>query len=75
LNPESGQIIPLFHPRKDRWKDHFVVGVETSMPLGIEIQGLTAGQTTLRLLGMNEEMQQMLRYELWLERLYPCKEA
>lgn len=23
INPRTGQIIPLFHPRKDRWPDHF----------------------------------------------------
>lgn len=41
------------------------------MPLGIEIQGLTAvGRATARVLGMNEEMRQMLRYEFWLEGKY-----
>ena len=41
------------------------------MPLGIEIQGLTAvGRTTVRVLGLNEEMRQMLRYELWREAKY-----
>src|SRR4051794_35180663 len=23
VDPESGAIVPLFHPRRDRWSDHF----------------------------------------------------
>ena len=41
------------------------------MPLGIEIRGLTpVGRATVRVLGLNEEMRQMVRYELWMEGLY-----
>ena len=35
---------------------------------GIEIMGLTStGRATLRVLGMNDEMRRVLRYELWRE--------
>ena len=41
------------------------------VPKGIEIEGLTpTGRTTVQVLGMNEEMRQMLRYELWCEGQY-----
>ena len=71
IDPETGQITHLFHPRKDRWEEHFTVGVGTLLPLGIEIRGLTAtGRATVGVLGMNEEMRQMLRYELWCEGMY-----
>ena len=71
IDPETAQITHLFHPRKDRWEDHFGVAVGTLLPLGIEIRGLTAtGRATIGVLGMNEEMRQMLRYELWLEGMY-----
>ena len=49
----------------------FTVHVGTLIPLGVEIRGLTpVGRATVRVLGLNEEMRQMVRYELWLEGLY-----
>ena len=47
MDPETGQLTPLFNPRVDRWDDHcrFHEG---------EILGLTAiGRVTVRLLRMN----------------------
>jgi HNH endonuclease len=71
IDPDTGQVTPLFHPRKDRWEEHFAVAVGTLIPLGIEIRGLTpTGRATVRVLGMNEEMRQMLRYELWREAMF-----
>jgi hypothetical protein len=71
VDPETGQTAALFHPRNDKWTDHFSVRIGTLRPLGIEIQGLTpVGRATARVLGFNEEMRQMLRYELWIEGLY-----
>ncbi len=47
LDPESGLLTPLFHPRTDLWNEHFRFGDG-------EIVGLTAkGRVTVRLLGMN----------------------
>jgi len=47
IDPESGQITPLFHPRNDRWEDHFQVRDG-------ELLGLTArGRVTVQLLRMN----------------------
>ena len=61
----------IFHPRKDAWPEHFSVHIGTLIPLGVEIRGLTpVGRATVRVLGLNEEMRQMVRYELWLEGLY-----
>lgn len=71
IDPRTGQSAALFHPRKERWRDHFSVRIGTFRTLSIEIQGLTpVGRATVRVLGFNEEMRQMLRYELWLEGLY-----
>jgi hypothetical protein len=71
IDPETGELTTLFHPRKDAWAEHFAALVGTLIPLGIEIQGLTpVGRATVRVLGLNEEMRQMVRYELWLEGLY-----
>ena len=47
LDPETGQLTPLFHPRIDRWDDHYLLR-------NGEILALTPiGRVTLRLLRMN----------------------
>jgi len=47
MDPETGQLTPLFNPRVDRWDDHY------QMRHG-EILTLTAkGRVTARLLRMN----------------------
>jgi putative hemolysin len=71
IDPATGQVTALFHPREDEWSEHFSAHVGTLIPLGVEIRGLTPkGRSTVRLLGLNEEMRQMVRYELWMEGLY-----
>ena len=48
LNPESGQLVPLFHPRRDRWTDHFAWE-------GTILVGLTAiGRAMVGLLAIND---------------------
>lgn len=47
IDPDMGSITPLFHPRRERWADHFAC-VEH------RIAGTTAcGRTTAWLLEMN----------------------
>ena len=71
IDPATGHVTALFHPREDEWPEHFSAHAGTLIPLGVEIRGLTPkGRSTVRLLGLNEEMRQMVRYELWLEGLY-----
>jgi hypothetical protein len=68
IDPETGEIIPLFNPRTDRWADHFAFIAGASPKLGIEIRGLTpVGRTTTRVLEMNNELRKRIRYELWRE--------
>lgn len=48
LDPETGEIVALFHPRRDHWADHFQL-VDTGV-----IEPLTAhGRVTTRLLRIN----------------------
>jgi hypothetical protein len=55
LDPESGQLIRLFHPRADRWEEHFA-------RFGNEIVGLTPiGRATVEVLRMNEDGRAELR--------------
>jgi hypothetical protein len=59
IDPETGQVVTLFHPRRDRWADHFRV-------VGGRIEPLTAtGRVTERLLQFNhpdriEEREQLV---------------
>ena len=68
VDPETRQIVPLFHPRNQQWEHHFALRCDTE---SVEILGLTPeGRATVRLLGLNDEMQRMLRHQLWSEGLY-----
>jgi len=47
LDPATGQLVPLFHPRRDQWSEHFELG-------GGEFIARTASaRATIRLLRLN----------------------
>jgi hypothetical protein len=47
VDPETGSIVPLFNPRRDRWVEHFRI-------VGGRIETLTpTGRVTVRLLQLN----------------------
>jgi len=49
IDPESEILTPLFHPRTDRWDEHFVWN-------GIRIEGRTGkGRATIAVLALNHE--------------------
>ena len=55
LDPETNLVTSLFHPRRQRWDEHFEWR-------GIHLAGRSAvGRTTIRVLGMNSEDQLALR--------------
>lgn len=55
IDPETSEITELFHPRRQRWEDHFEWQ-------GIYLIGKTAtGRTTIRVLNINSEDQVALR--------------
>ena len=59
IDPETGDVVSLFHPRSDSWAGHFSFR-------GGEIVGLTpTGRATVVLLNMNEPDRVELR-EQWL---------
>lgn len=52
IDPITGEIFPLFHPRQQKWSDHFAWDER-----GTQIVGLTAiGRTTIIALQMNNEI-------------------
>jgi hypothetical protein len=57
----TGEVAPLFHPRTDRWEEHFVIALDTA-----QIQGITPiGRVTVLLLQMNAEVARHAR-SLWI---------
>ena len=65
IDPETGQLTRLFHPRTDKWTDHFTSRVLDSRITRVQIVGLTPiGRATVRLLDFNEELRQVLRSEI-----------
>lgn len=58
IDPGTGEIVALFHPRKQQWVEHFSLEE-------ITVIGLTpAGRTTVRVLQMNAPARLELRREL-----------
>jgi HNH endonuclease len=61
VDPSTGERVELFHPRRDRWQDHFAWSDD-----GLEIVGRTAtGRATVALLRMNSAAQRRAR-AFWL---------
>ena len=59
LDPESGQRVRLFDPRRQRWSDHFVWSED-----GVRILGKTpCGRATVIALQMNNPVAVMVRTE------------
>lgn len=60
VDPGTSALVPLFHPRQDRWEDHFTWD-------GLSVVGLTpVGRATVWLLEMNSE--ERLRWRTALRR-------
>lgn len=58
IDPANHELVPLFHPRRDVWKDHFEFQ-------GPRIVGLTAtGRATIDVLAINDERRVGRRIEL-----------
>lgn len=58
IDSETGAIVPLFHPRTDRWDEHFE-------RQGVLVVGLTpTGRATAHVLKMNEDRRVKLRASL-----------
>jgi hypothetical protein len=58
VDPVTGEVVPIFNPRLDKWSEHFAFR-------GSEIHGLTpTGRATVRLLQMNSRHRVELRSSL-----------
>lgn len=58
VDPETGGVVHLFHPRRDQWAEHFLFR-------GVKLEGRTpVGRATVQVLGMNDARRLELRSEL-----------
>jgi HNH endonuclease len=65
IDPLTGRMSRLFHPRRDRWGDHFRWE-------GLRIVGTTpVGRVTAIVLQLNRETELPVREELFLQGLLP----
>jgi hypothetical protein len=48
-DPVTGDVVPLFHPRRDRWADHFVWNENATIILGVS----PSGRATVEALRLN----------------------
>ena len=65
LDPSSGVLTPLYHPRQQTWNEHFAFD-------GVSIKGLTPiGRATAFLLRLNEPARIAIRENLMREGRYP----
>lgn len=48
-DPVSGQLAPLFNPRRDRWSEHFAWSADTLMVVGLS----SIGRATIAMLALN----------------------
>jgi HNH endonuclease len=66
-DPESEEVVPLYHPRRDRWEEHFSWSAD-----GLTIQPQTAtGRVTVARLQLNRDEVLALRHLLILGKQHP----
>jgi hypothetical protein len=62
IDPVTGELVPLYHPRQDKWAEHFAFQ-------GARIEGRTpVGRATVHVLAMNDSRRLELREELLAQR-------
>jgi hypothetical protein len=65
LDPQTGEISELFHPRREKWETHFKLEGERIVPLTAQ------GRVTVKLLQLNSEERLLERTLLIEQGRYP----
>jgi hypothetical protein len=65
IDPETREIVRLYHPRRDTWASHF------QWQVGVLIGMTPIGRATIAVLGINDPSAVALRRELIAEGLFP----
>jgi 5-methylcytosine-specific restriction endonuclease McrA len=71
LDPVSGETAPLYHPRRQRWSDHFAWTEEFTLVMGL----MLTGRATIEKLQLNREGVVNLRRALHAIGRHPPPEA
>ena len=67
IPPKEKNEISLFHPRKNKWKQHFTVNIEDGRIIGLT----EIGRATIARLRMNREAQIIARKQWMLLEIFP----
>jgi hypothetical protein len=66
-DPAGGDMVPIYHPRRDRWHDHFAWSDDFALVLGVS----PTGRGTVVALHLNREGLVNLRRVLYLTGKHP----
>jgi hypothetical protein len=67
IDPESGEVVPLFDPRRHRWEGHFGVAEHSARLVGLT----PIGRATIARLRLNQPAQLAARRQWMRLRLFP----
>jgi len=67
IDPVSGELVSLYHPRKQTWYDHFCWNDDFSLIVGVT----PTGRATVKTLQLNREGVVNLRYVLYKMGAHP----
>ncbi|MCC6617261.1 MAG: HNH endonuclease [Anaerolineae bacterium] len=70
LDPSTGQATKLYHPRKQRWEDHFQINADATLT-GISPEG----RATIIVLRINEASRVKQRRIAMVLGEYPCEKS
>jgi hypothetical protein len=70
-DPVSGELVPLYHPRKQRWSEHFAWNGEFTRIIGLT----PTGRSTVEVLQLNREGVVNLRRVLYAMGEHPPVES
>jgi hypothetical protein len=71
VDPQTGNLAPLFNPRRDRWRDHFAWSADGTLVIGLT----PTGRTTVEALHLNREGVVNLRRLLFQVGQHPPPDA
>lgn len=67
IDPISGGIVPLYHPRQQKWSDHFIWNNDYSLIIGLT----PTGRATIEILRLNRNGLINLRRLLYSVKKHP----
>ncbi len=70
-DPVTGEVVPLYHPRRQHWRDHFAWSADFTLIIGLT----PTGRATVEAWQMNRETVINLRRILYVLREHPPAES